>query len=456
VTAVIGTVFILHISLSLAMTIVAVFRPAYGVLLAILLTATAYDIAVTPSIRVNPAIVVTGGALFGLICQSLYFRDYMKTLVNIFRGNATLKLYYTLIAVFFAWWLYGILVSNNIDYQTLLRLFQLLLAISIYPLALVSDIKWITFRRFLFLLVIISAIAALIALLPTLQNIILGIPLVFYGYGPGERLIGAFGQYVDATGIHLNPGGATGHAGMYFVLVASICLIVWLNKLSRIWSLFFFILFAITIAATFSRASYLAFFLSMAVIWHRYRHTYPFVRWGGVLLFIIIFVLVTPLSEAVVQRVGGVVIFHDGHIGLEPGLGQRLLFWGQILERQFANIIFTLFGFGYSQENLKLFTGVVVPHSAIIGVFAWTGILGLGVLLTLWAALLYKVYRISRTTDSTVQPPALALLCVILGWIIIDNTFSGESFFSDRLIIPYWGLLGLIECHLRRLSEKNG
>jgi len=436
--------FLLELILISIIIMVVLLRPKYGVYLSILTNIIVYDIAIATSIRINPAIVVILCNYFSfLFLTSKGTPDFGKEFINIIKNKTVFTLYITLIFFLFISWLYSILLSSDIDYISLLRLLQIFISILIYPIAIISCYDEKELNNFLKYLIILSSVSTIIVLAPIIKNVISGIPIDLWVYSDDIRMIGVFGHYVGYGGIKLSPGGATGQAGLYLAFIASLSLIFIINKNFNILFLFIFILFILAIVATFSRASILVFILLIIVIGYRYRSK-RFIATMGILLLSFVIIDRTPFGKAIIQRIATTISLSGGKFILDPSMRGRIVGWSKILNMQLSNLLFTLFGIGYSTINLKNIFEVNAPHSLLIGTYAYSGIIGITVLLTLWIALVYKTYKLMYTTNPILKGITSVLFGFVLGWIFV-NIFSGGDFFSDRLIIPFWGLLGLTE-----------
>ncbi|NIT04312.1 glycosyltransferase [Candidatus Saccharibacteria bacterium] len=420
-------------------------------------------------------------------------------------------LFYLLIAVLLASYLYGIALTGLTALGDFLRLGKYGLYFLSFPLAVktirvLGDV-WI--RRILMFLVLAGFAVSVVSLGRIYGYVSGGGVIDFWTYSPLSRSVGFLGQYLDLRDFSVGQIQKAAHAtfGLYLsvVLAVAFALFSQARSFSKKW--FAYLLGVGTIFAallyTLSRGAVVTgdLVLLAGIVWLLLKKRFWAVLVLTVFLFLESSVLLqlnpeiyqkfastfpgaqkaaaalikvsAPVGQGIIgtfERVFGVYepdsrvptpqnvveapeVTAYSNLSVDKSLSDRVVTWGETLNLLTSKPQFFLFGVGYSIDNLRHFTdgAVVFPHSLFLDQWVRGGLLALGVVLVIWLVLFVKTIQFWSSKNDLVRAVGVTLFAFLVGWFL-DNAFSGEQFFSDAPMLVFWGTLGLVTA----LSEIRG
>ena len=449
----------------------------FSFLVFLVFTPLLIKIRVVEDVYVEPLVPLLGlGLFFILLSQKRKMGGWWKTTKQIVLPNRLAILYFLLITVLLASFVYGYLLTGIFSSGDLLHLIKYALYFLPFPLAIYAGIflRRRNVNTTLVLVILVGIITAIFSLVRIFSFIKSGGVVDFWEYSIYNRSVGALGQFFDPLSFTTGITGKAAHGtyGLYATVVLAVCLLITsrFREFSARWLTFFtmaaFIFYA-SILYTLSRGAIVTAGL-VFVGWFVWMFKTKKIR---VVVFTIVFLLISSVvliwaNPQVYQKFASTLRFlpssgqissnkwgDEWDVSLDPSSAGRLERWEKIIDTFKEKPLFAIFGVGYSTDNLQKFTGVSSTHSLFLDLWARGGILALLLAIAIWIYLLGTVFRFFFSGDSEVRTFGYLLFGFALGWFL-DNLISGEQFFSDAPMIAFWGVLGLVES-LRQIGKKS-
>jgi len=446
----------------------------FSFLLFLVLTPVILKIKIWEDIYVEPLLpFLILGTGFLVFHQNKRLKDIWKSIKQIILPNRLAFLYFSLMLVLLLTFVYGYFLTGIFSLGTFLRLIKYTLYFLPFPLAIYTGryLGRTNTNRVLVLLVLVGVATALVSLIRVFTFLQSGGVIDFWEYGIYNRSVGVLGQFFDPLNLTTGLTGKAAHGtyGLYATIILTICLVIVsrFKEFSSRWFTFFgmatFIFYG-AILYTLSRGAIITAVLVFGG-WFLWLLKEKKIK---VIVFTVLFLALTSsllvwlnpqvydkfastltfLPERTGQSVSGDPISKnwgdEWDLALDASSRGRLERWGAIITTLKENPAFTIFGVGYSRENLEKFTGVSLTHSLFLDLWARGGIISLILLIGIWILIFGYILRFTISADSEVATFGFLLGGFATGWLL-DNLISGEQFFSDAPMILFWGVLGLVQ-----------
>ena len=406
-----------------------------------------YKLKISEGVYLHPTVIILFLIWTGIFINSVFKKGSNEFVLEYIRKNTLVKLISIFLMILMAASLYGVFNSGIMDKGVFLRVFLYIIAFSIFPLALqygkaINDIKM---KKIVNSFIITSVIFSLISFY---WMIFVGLKegTYFTEYNFTKRVMGTFGQYLDFSGLHLIPAGATANAGEYLVIITAMILVLLLSKERTKKTLLFagMLINVTAIALTYSSISYVCLILIVYIIFKNKMNLKGRVNFIVLAVIIIVsFLSLLPSTSSLYREISETnIVMRDGKIVFGSAISSRAEFWIDCLKISFSNAVYPFIGIGFIDLAVKY---KIVPHSLLFGWFTRVGIFGCLVLFAIWHRMFKQAKQlfVDSPSDSIKQVVSLGLFAFLFGWLI-SNLFSGEDFLALELIVTFWGLLGLI------------
>jgi O-antigen ligase len=247
--------------------------------------------------------------------------------------------------------------------------------------------------------------------------------LLQYFFLPDTRFLENYGwdpHYYRVIGTFLDPG----FLGLILVLSLIILVIkIWQKNQDRKKLIGAGLIIYLALALTYSRASYLAYSLTViaAAWWKR-----------SIKLFLFIFII-GAMTLFLLPRPGGEGV----RLERQSTISARILNWQQSIEIVQKN---WLFGVGFNayryvqDEELKVSHAGAGADSSLLFVLATTGILGLGAYSWLWVKALFLSFKNIKKRENQI-----ALVSIL---VVLLHSIFANSLFYPWIMAWLWLVLG--------------
>lgn len=439
-----------------------------------------FKIKLSSNIFIEPLIPLLILAIVLVIWNQVYkktFRVALKEIKVYITRNKIVKLYIFLMALLIVSYAYGYFLTQIPSYVDFLKIIKFTTYFLIFPLAIYTT-NFLGKENMKKVVISFAVVGSLTALFTLIRIFIFLEPgeSNFWVYSPDVKSVGFLGQYFDPQNFSIGQisKGANATYGLYLSVIIGIflSLITLVKKFS--WVLF---LYATGILISFGAVLYTlsrgAIFVMglVFVTWVFYLIKNKKINNAVIVLLLILVVeagILSFLNPQLFKKINSTIKITNTEqletvdkkktVRIDSSTQGRVEQWKNTFAAFSERPIFSIIGFGYSTENLKLYTGGVLSstHSLFLDMWARGSLLALGIMAVIWFYLFKTTISFWRSKDEFIKIFGVVLFGFLVGWFI-DNLISGEQFFSDAVMIAFWGIFGFIYALRENTlsSEKN-
>ncbi len=411
------------------------------------------------AVYLHPTVLFLFCIMLGYAMKMFIRPRYYEMLKEAIARHTLIRANYLFLGLYFFYAGIGILRTQVFDAGLVLRFFLYGIGFSVLPLSILCGTRFTErkFRRFLYGLMGTSLAASLYSLYFIGTTIRSGKALLYGEYSLYHVALGTFGQYINNAGVHIIPKGAKTQFGLYLTIVIAIIFSLLISKQSMMKKWMLWIVFGINslcIIFTASRLVWLVYFLSlMLLIYLKSSRFKKILLFSSLLVGTGMFIYLFP-NNYVVMKLTHSFAISDGRLVFIGSAGERMQYWQECIRLTFKNVFFPFLGMGVIDLKQQ---HQVVAESLFLWFWVQMGVIGILVLSMIWHQIIRLLGALrQRFTDScyVVSHLAMGVYVFAIGWLL-DAVFAGGDFLDITLMVPFWGIVGLLVGYYRTQSVHS-